>query len=238
MSDPFRHHPELRDRIVPAGQSTFRELDLAQVDAHAAANGMAPDWRTPDALREAGRREVLEDRWERDLWVFAYGSLMWDPAMEFEEVRRAHTPSYARDFCLWDEGARGSVEHPGLMLAISQGDGCSGLAFRIAADRLDRETFVLFRREMIADAYVPTWLELETDQGPVEALSFAARTGHARIRPGLGLEVQASMIALASGFLGSNLDYLNGVQAQLHELGLEDAYVQALHARTHEILAR
>ena len=57
-----------------------------------------------------------------DLWVFGYGSLMWDPAMEFAEVRRGRTKLYARSFCLWDVGGRGSLDRPGLMLAIDAYD--------------------------------------------------------------------------------------------------------------------
>ncbi len=80
---------------------------------------------------------------------------MWDPAMEFAEVRRARTSGFARSFCLWDVGGRGSAENPGLMLTIDAGAGCEGMAFRISVEKLDHETFVLFRREMFAPAYRP-----------------------------------------------------------------------------------
>jgi cation transport protein ChaC len=130
MLDPFRHHPELRGQIKPAADSFFRDLDLAEVEAHAAKAGMPPDWRTPDDVREAGRRAALAGRLDRDLWVFGYGSLMWDPGMEFTELRRAHSPGFARRFCLWDEGGRGTVAAPGLMLAIDEAEdetGCDGM---------------------------------------------------------------------------------------------------------------
>ncbi len=64
-------------------------------------------------------------------WVFGYGSLMWDPSVEFNEVRYAHCSGFQRSFCLWDEGGRGSAKQPGLMLAIDEGGKCEGLAFRI-----------------------------------------------------------------------------------------------------------
>jgi glutathione-specific gamma-glutamylcyclotransferase len=228
--EPFCHHPELRDKIKPAAESFFRDLDLAVIDAHAAKAGFAADWRTPSKDREAGRRDWLRGRWEQDLWVFGYGSLMWDPSVEFAEVRHAHCHGHERSFCLWDEAGRGSVEAPGLMLAIDEGGQCEGLAFRIESDKLEHETFVLFRREMIAAAYRPKWLRLDTAAGPVEALGFVANRGHERIRPGIALAEQAGMIARAQGMLGSNRDYLSDTHEQLQLLCIDDVYVSKLYA--------
>jgi cation transport protein ChaC len=106
--------------------------------------------------------------------------------------------------------------------------GCDGLAFRLAADTVDHETFVLFRREMITDGYRPVWLALDTADGPLEALSFAADHACQDVRPGIPLEEQARMIAIAQGFLGTNVDYLANVRAHLHHLGVCDSYVDAL----------
>lgn len=229
--DPFRHHPELRGKIRPAAECFFRDVDLAIIDADAAEAGFPPDWRTPDDQREAGRNAWLADHRDGDLWVFAYGSLMWDPGLEFAEVRRGAVTGYTRSFCLWDEGGRGSKAQPGLMAAIDAGTGCEGLVFRIEQEKLEHETFVLFRREMIAPAYRPVWVEVATAPGPVQALSFAANHESDDIVTGIALDEQARMIANAHGFLGSNFSYLDDMQAHLALLGIEDAYVRDLHER-------
>lgn len=231
IPDPFRHHPGLRGQIKPAAESYFRTLDMDELDRRLIANGMGPDWRTPCDVREANRKAFLAGRPRGDLWVFGFGSLMWDPSVEFTEVRRARSEGYARSFCLWDEGGRGSKEYPALMLAIVEGTGCDGLAFRIAENAIEDETFVLFRREMIASAYCPVWLDLETDHGTITALSFAANTGHERIVPDIPIDRQARMIATAQGHLGTSFDYLNDVQRHLELLGVEDCYVKDLHNR-------
>ncbi len=111
------------------------------IDARTAEAGMPADWRTPCEEREAGRRDWLADRWDQDLWMFGYGSLMWDPSVEFAEVHQAHCPEYQRSFCLWDEAGRGSFEEPGLMMAIDEGGNCEGLVFLKEAKKLDHETF-------------------------------------------------------------------------------------------------
>lgn len=230
-ADPFRHHPELRGKIRPAAESFFRDMDLDLIDARAAKAGRPRDWRTPCEEREAARRKFLEGRGDRDLWVFGYGSLMWDPAMEMAEIRHARCSGYQRRFCLWDEGGRGTPQQPGLMLAIDAGGTCEGLAFRIEAEKLDHETFVLFRREMISGVYRPTWLKLATAHGPIEALGFVADRMHERIVPDIPLPEQARMIARASGLLGTNFDYLADTRAHLNLLGIVDPYVNELHAR-------
>jgi cation transport protein ChaC len=156
---------------------------------------------------------------------------MWDPAMKFAEIRHAHCSGFQRSFCLWDDGSRGSPEQPGLMLAIDIGGTCEGLAFRIEAEKLDHETFILFRRELIASVYRPTWLKLKTALGPIEALGFAADRSHERIVPDIPLDEQAKMIAGASGMLGTNFDYLSDTQAHLGLLEIVDPYVADLHTR-------
>ena len=231
-TDPYRHHPELRGRIRPAAESFFRDLDIDMLDISMAEAGMPADWRTPDDVREANRRTWLQDRMASDLWIFGYGSLMWDPSVEFTEVRQARATGFQRSFCLWDEGGRATADNPGLMLALDEGGFCDGLAFRIDAAQVDHETFVLFRREMIAPAYRPAWLALDTPAGPVEALGFVADRGMDNIRPGIPLDTQARMIASAQGVLGTNFDYLADTHAHLQLLGIEDAYISSVVAAT------
>ncbi|WP_333713834.1 gamma-glutamylcyclotransferase [Yoonia sp.] len=226
--DPYHFHPELRGKIKPAADSFFRDMDLAAVDEQVAEAGFPSDWRTPCDDREADRREWLEGHRDQDLWIFAYGSLIWDPSVEFDEVRVARCEGFQRSFCLWDDGGRGSVDEPGLMLAIDEGGCCEGVAFRIPKEKIEQETFVLFRREMLMPVYRPAWLELQTGAGPVTGLAFVANRDHKDIRPGLPMDQKARMIAHASGFLGSNFDYLEELSERLVLLGINDPYVATL----------
>eukprot|EP01034_Spumella_vulgaris_P011027 gene11027-14002_t len=105
MTPPaFVHLPELQGRLTPAHACGLRLTDevLAEWDAQARSQGLPIDWRLPDGDVERSRRQVLAGVSERrdDLWVFAYGSLMWNPGLEFAEVRRAHLPGFARRFAL------------------------------------------------------------------------------------------------------------------------------------------
>src|SRR4051812_50197111 len=56
-----------------------------------------------------------------ELWVFAYGSLMWKPDIEVAERRVATLKGWHRRFCLWQWRFRGTRGEPGIMLAPYRG---------------------------------------------------------------------------------------------------------------------
>ena len=232
MSDPFVHLPGLRDRLKSACDSELRVTSevLAQWDARAREMGRPPNWRLEDDQREATRRAVLGDFVAaQDLWIYAYGSLMWDPGIHFAEVRLARLKGFQRRFTYKMAAGRGSPECPALMLAIERQAGCcTGLAFRVAADMADNESAILWRREMVRGHYAPALLPMTTPQGEIEALVFTANPAHPEYAGELPLDETAAIIARASGPLGSNLSYLEQLAAQLAVLGIEDPYIARL----------
>jgi len=231
--DPFTHLPQLRGRLTPPHESVLRVTPevLAVWDQHAQQQGRPADWRLPDAQREDTRRAVLANHGQpQDLWVFGYGSLMWDPGFHFTEVRQADLAGYQRRFSYRITGGRGTPDRPALMLALEQHAGCcSGLVFRIPATAVDAESEILWRREMIRGGYCPALLPMATPQGPVTALVFAANTAHPEYAGELPLDETAAVIAGASGFIGTNRGYLAQLAAQLDALGIADAYIRNLH---------
>lgn len=226
----FDSVPLLRNKIIDPATSQFRFLDYVDIDKRAAEAGYPPDWRRADDEREAIRADFLSGRDGQDVWVFAYGSLMWDPGFYFDEVRLGQLSGFQRKFCLNMTKGRGSEETPGLMAALDEGDTCHGLVFRIAADQVDHETAVIFRREMIAFGYKPIFAPVETDMGPVEAMSFYVDKSGDRYAGDVDLETSARLIASAKGINGSNRDYVDNLAAQLRLLGLSDPDFEALHA--------
>lgn len=227
--DPFAHHPELRDQIGDPLQSFFRTFTTAVLAARMEQMGLPLGWWHPDEEREAIRAETLAGRREADLWVFGYGSLMWDPGVRFAEVRRAHVPGYARRFILKDlYGARGTFERPGLMAALDKGPGCEGLLFRIAREDIEQETEVLWRREQIGPAYKAVFVEAHTPDRTIEALTFVADHDAEMIDAGLARERQIEYVATGKGFAGTSMDYLRNVHQKFAVLGIDDEEVTGL----------
>jgi cation transport protein ChaC len=232
-TDPFAYHPDLRDKISDPLTSPSRTLTTAKLATLATARGLPVDWWYSDSEREAERAETLAGRRGTDLWVFGYGSLMWDPAFRFEEVRRVHVPGYARRFILKDiYGGRGTVDAPGLMAALDKGPGCDGLAFRISRENMDEETEALWRRERIGPAYTPVFVEVIAADSRMTALTFVADHEADLIDASVTRAQQIEYCATGTGFMGSSLDYLRNVSSQFAALGIQDDEVSELLRET------
>ena len=165
---------------------------------------------------------------ERDVWIFGYGSLMWNPAFHHVELRPARLHGWHRRFCLWNTFGRGSPEKPGLMLALEPGGACAGVALRIAAEAVQSELTVLWNREMLTGAYLPRWVRLASAAGPVDALTFVVNRAHPRYTGRLPPERVAQLLAHARGPLGECREYLEQTVAELARHGAKDGAMHAL----------
>lgn len=192
-----------------------------------------------DEELEASLESVLQ-RWDgrSDVWLFGYGSLVWNPAFRFVERRVALLRDWQRSFCLWLRIGRGSVEHPGLMLALDRGDFCRGVAFRIPAGQVRSELALVWVREMATGAYAARWVELETDGGTLPALTFVADPAHPLYAGAVPEDRAADLIASASGRLGTCASYLLSTADHLREIDLPDRHLDELAAKVRERLSR
>lgn len=165
-----------------------------------------------------------------DAWIFGYGSLMWNPALETEERRIATIFGYHRRFCLRTPLGRGTPDQPGLVLGLDRGGSCKGVAYRIAHSKIREEFAVLWRREMVSDGYIPRWVSLGSDRGPLNALTFVINRDCPRYAGPLSDQETAQTIAKATGDLGSNTEYLLSTVAHLEALGIPDRRLHTLRA--------
>lgn len=167
------------------------------------------------------------------LWVFGYGSLIWDPGFPVAERRIARADGWHRSFCMRSIHHRGTVENPGLVLALDRADGasCTGVAFRVAPGEEAATLAALRERELVSSAYLERVLPVETATGRLEALTYVIDPDHAQYCGGLPLEDQAQIIARASGGRGANRDYLWSTAAHLADLGIADPDLEWLAAR-------
>jgi len=185
------------------------------------------------------RAEVLAAKPAGDLWLFAYGSLIWRPAVLDDERRPALLRGHHRQFCMWTRRFRATPERPGLMLALERGGQCHGLALRLSAATMEHDLDKVLRREMIMkpSAYLPRWLKLETARGPLTALGFIINRQSPRYTGKLSEEKTAALIAGAVGHMGSCAEYLMHMVSHLEELGLRDNRLWRLQALVAKELA-
>ena len=166
-----------------------------------------------------------------DVWVFAYGSLIWNPEFDHVEKRMALVHGWHRSFCLgWDQWFRGSSERPGLMLALDRGGQCRGIAFRLPPDAIEANLDRLVRREMLVvpHAFPPRWVKAKTDEGELRALTFAMDRKAGAYVGGLPTCDVADALSCAIGPRGSMAEYLFNTVAHLEENGIHDAHLWAL----------
>lgn len=184
--------------------------------------------RSPEELEATLQAALRGRQGDADIHVFGYGSLMWNPAIHYVESIRARVLGWHRRFCLRLYMARGSVETPGLMLALDQGGECDGVLFRIAGDRARDELALLWQREMLGGTYDACWVDAMTANGPVSALTFVANRAHPRYVGDLSDAEAAHFIATGRGSLGSCADYFENTAMSLRDMGIEDASIVRL----------
>lgn len=163
-----------------------------------------------------------------DVWVFGYGSLMWNPAFHHTETRAGRVYGYHRRFVFWSTIGRGSRERPGMMMGLARGGSCNGLALRIASDKVETELQSVFMREMVSTAYDARWVTVRTAGGPVRAITFVANPGHVFYAGRVPPEEAALHIAFGEGELGSSREYLYNTVSHLDGLGIRDSGMQTL----------
>ncbi|PPR11370.1 MAG: hypothetical protein CFH41_00952 [Alphaproteobacteria bacterium MarineAlpha11_Bin1] len=185
--------------------------------------------RTPVEVRIARRDEMLQNSPPGQMvWVFGYGSLIWNPAFEFDEIRTGILYGYHRLFCFWSKIGRGTPEEPGMMLALDRGGCCKGIVLGVKRERAQDELTSVFMRELVGETYHPKWGQVRTDKGTVSAITFVANREAEQYAGRRPLEEIAHYIAQGSGHLGPCKDYLFNTTQHLEDLGLHDPMMREL----------
>jgi cation transport protein ChaC len=189
------------------------------------------------AQREESLRETLAARPPGPVWLFCYGSLIWNPMITPAARRRLRVIGWHRAFCLHAPGVRGTPENPALLLGLDQGGVCEGVALEIDETRLGPDLALIWRREMLTGSYQPRWVRALDGEGALHTvLTFVMdRQSPAYVR--LDETATAARIAAAVGELGSNAEYLLKTAAALRESGIDDPEMQRLETRVTALLA-
>lgn len=172
-------------------------------------------------------------QYKNGIWIFGYGSLIWNPGFEFEAKQRATLTGFNRAFCLWSVHYRGNEAQPGLVLGLdpAQGVSCEGIAYFVAAETAEDVHLYLRERELVSYAYHERLETLSLADGQqVEALCYVVDPEHSQYAGGLSLVEQAQVIKIASGSAGENLEYLHNTAEHLKALGIDDPEMHSLLA--------
>jgi cation transport protein ChaC len=186
-----------------------------------------------DAERAQSLRDTLANAPDGgEVWVFGYGSLMWNPAFTHVDRCVGTVHGYRRRFCVLSARARGTPENPGLGLGLQREDGeCRGIVYQLGGDGLNADLLALWNREMTSGIYQPHWLPVETPTGEVTAIAFVVDRGHLQYAGDLSTDEQAAIIHRAAGTYGPSRDYLARTIRELTALGVSEPGFEVLLAR-------
>ena len=176
-------------------------------------------------------RATIGQQSSLELWVFAYGSLIWNPLFNYCDRRPVIVRGWQRKFCILAHVGRGTVDNPGLVLGLEPqaGSCCQGIAYRLPVDEnLESELLLLWQREMAVGAYIPTWVEGqdictadELSAPKIEVMAFRANPQHPVYVNWSDSQIVESL-ATAEGDFGSSAAYLNSTVEGLLTAGIED----------------
>lgn len=169
-----------------------------------------------------------------DVWLFAYGSLIWNPTIAFAERCTGTIRGWHRRFCLSSPVGRGTPERPGLMLGLDRGGSCRGVAYRVPAAQLRDELALVWRREMVTGSYCPRWVRVAVagDESPrdVPAIAFTVNRAGPNYVGAISREQMIERLAVAAGRLGSSADYLFETARALAHAAVPDPHLEDLAA--------
>lgn len=161
-------------------------------------------------------------------WIFAYGSLMWNPTFTWDARHVAVVRGYHRAFRVWSRINRGTPEKPGLVLTLERGGSCRGLIYRIAPDRVHEEMHAIWKREMTFGSYVPKWLNCVVGKDCFRALAFTVNRNCSGYAGAIPSDVVVECMASARGRYGPAHDYLFKTMETLGAHGIRDVRVEQL----------
>jgi cation transport protein ChaC len=178
------------------------------------------------------------------VWVFGYGSLLWNPGFAWSERRPALLQGYHRAFCRYSFRHRGTPEAPGLVIGLQEGGSCLGLAYRIAAGATAAALAYLDGREGAGYHRLAQPIQLQgsapdpVSAGTVTAWVYVPNTDHPSYFGQQDPARIAGLVATGKGESGTALDYLRALIAQLKRLGVAEPELTEVLRRAEALRAR
>lgn len=201
---------------------TIQQLVLAR-------DGVNADILSDEELK-LSRRMVVPDDNTDDVWLFGYGSLIWNPVVEIKAQVLGRIYGYRRRFCLKTRIGRGTPENPGLVLGLTRGGSCMGVALCIDGAIAVRELDLLWKREMLNASYRPKLVRVHCGKRHINAVTFVMNEKSPSYVPSMPIEEKARIITNAEGFIGTSREYLELTCESLEKIGIRDRYLEELCA--------
>jgi cation transport protein ChaC len=185
-----------------------------------------------ETINKESKKSLMALTPDKNLWVFGYGSLMWNPEFAYVEGHQARIYGFHRRLCLWSMRYRGTEENPGLVVGMAPGGSCLGMAFRVDDSVIHETMEYLFERELISNAYRPVVKPIHLVNGKkANALTFVSKKEHRQYAPKMSIEKITQIVSNAHGPRGSNSDYIINTADYLENMGIHKTEIHNVAER-------
>ena len=223
MDQKMPRRSKIRTRL-PASLQLTAELVTKSLRV-VEEQGPEPNW-TPISTTQLDQlvSHVEEEAGDGEIWIFAYGSLMWNPGFDYTASEDAVAYGWHRAFSLRIERLRATSDAPGLMLALQPGGSCSGLVLKLPCATKKQDLRTLLAREIryVEVCDMVRWVSVKTPSGPRRALTFWASPKQSPLTEKVPLDEAALLIAQACGPAGSCAEYLHRTVSDLADRNIYD----------------
>jgi cation transport protein ChaC len=158
------------------------------------------------------------------MWIFAYGSLMWNPSFKYEDKKIGSLSGYQRDFCIKTHYHRGNEKNYGLVLGLEENKNhsCKGILFKIKKNEIEIVMKKLDIRELSENSYLKTFKIIKTEcNQEIKALIYISNN-ESDLYLNDHCKNKANVIKKAKGQSGFNIDYYNNTIKSLKSIGIKD----------------
>ena len=172
----------------------------------------------------------------KNVWLFGYGSLIWNPDIPYLDWKPATLSGFVRKFWQGSHDHRGTPENPGRVVTLipCEKGYCDGIAYLVSLSTVKSVFEKLDHREKNGYSKTKVFLNF-TDKTNEEAITYIAKSiNPAFLGPALDSSI-AKQIAVSSGPSGDNSEYLFKLADALRKHNFIDKHVFELESLVGEL---
>ena len=172
----------------------------------------------------------------KNIWLFGYGSLIWNPDIPYLDWKPATLSGFVRKFWQGSHDHRGTPENPGRVVTLipCEKGYCDGIAYLVSLSTVKSVFEKLDHREKNGYRKTKVFLNF-TDKTNEEAITYIAKSiNPAFLGPAPDSSI-AKQIAVSSGPSGNNSAYLFKLADALRKHNFIDKHVFELESLVSEL---
>ena len=172
-----------------------------------------------------------------DVWIFGYGSLIWNPGFTFNNRQLGYVQGWSRRFYQGSIDHRGTPKTPGRVVTLiaEPGATCWGIAYQITENVAESVFSYLDSREKGGFERYDETFHPTNSLPAIQVIVYVAQRDNPNYLGPAATTEMALQIFHSRGPSGPNADYLVKLADSLRSLGIVDDHVFELERHVHAL---